>query len=130
MKALFALPRDILTMPPLWVAWMALMILLNAIVPLFFLDTAEGAAVLATFMVAAGLMMALHRLKGFVRLLGIAHFVWLPLLGWLALNLADKSGFMRTWLIALIVVNGLSLAIDVIDVVRYLRGDREQLRKA
>ncbi len=130
MKAFFALPRDILTMPPGWVAWMALMILLNAIVPAFLIDTAEGVAVLAAFMVAAALMMILHRLMGFVRLLGVAHFVWFPLLAWLALNLADKSGFMRLWLIALIAVNGLSLAIDVIDLVRYLRGDREQLRKA
>ena len=125
MKTLLAFPRAMLTMPKIWQGWMALMIMLNAVVPLLYIQTVEGKAVLAAFLVAVVLMMAIHHAKGFVRLLGTGHFVWFPLLAWLATRLDATSGPMRAWLIALIIVNGLSLVIDVIELVRYLRGNRD-----
>ncbi len=125
MNALLAFPRAMLAMPKAWQGWIALMIVLNAVVPLILISTLEGKVVLATFVAAAALMMAIHRAKGFVRLIGTGHFVWFPLLAWLATRFDATSGPMRAWLIALFVVNGLSLVIDVIDLIRYLRGDRE-----
>ena len=125
MKTLLAFPRAMLTMPKIWQGWMALMVVLNAVVPLLLIKTVEGKAVLAAFVVAAALMMAIHHARGFVRLIGTGHFVWFPLLAWLATRLDAASGPMRAWLIALIVVNAVSLVIDVIELIRYLRGDRE-----
>lgn len=125
MRALLALPRDMLAMPRVWLGWMALLIALNAVAPLFLIATWEGRAVFAAFLISAMLMMAIHRVKGFVRLLGVAHFVWFPLLIWLATRLEAMSGPMRIWVITLFVVNGVSLAIDVFDLVRYARGSRD-----
>ena len=124
-SALFAFPRDLLALPPVWRAWVGLMLLLNAVAPLVYFSTVEGLVVLGTFLVSAGLMMAIHRASGFVRLIGIGHFVWFPMLGWLATRVGDADSAMFAWLVALIAVNGVSLAIDVADLVRYLRGERE-----
>ncbi len=125
MMALFAFPRALLAMPIAWQGWMALMIVLNAVVPLVLIETIEGKAVLAAFVVAVALMTAIHHAKGFVRLIGTGHFVWFPLLAWLATRLEATSGPLRAWLIALMVVNALSLVIDVFDFIRFLRGDRK-----
>ena len=70
MNALLAFPRAMLTMPRVWQGWMALMIVLNAVVPLVLIETIEGKAVLAAFVVAVALITAIHHAKGFVRLIG------------------------------------------------------------
>ena len=43
----------------------------------------------------------------------------------LAARMEAMSGPMRVWVIALFVVNGVSLAIDVFDLIRYARGSRD-----
>ena len=125
MKALLAFPRAMLAMPKVWQAWIGLMLLLNAIMPLIYIGHIEGKTVFAVFVVSATLMAAIHHAKGFVRLIGVGHFVWLPLIAWLVPRLEAADGPMRLWLIGLIVVNGVSLVIDVIDLIRYLRGERD-----
>ena len=117
--------KDTLKMPKHWVAWLWLLIGVNMIGPAFFWDALEAKVVFAAIMGNAMLMVALHAKFGFVRLLGIGHILWLPLLPWLVLRLAELSpGPLSIWLWSLIVINGLSLVIDVIDVVRYARGER------
>ena len=117
--------KDTLKMPKHWVAWLWLLIGVNMLGPVFFRDTLEAKVVLAAIMGNAMLMVALHRKFGFVRLLGVAHILWLPLLPWLVTRLAELSpGPLSSWLWSLVVINGLSLVIDVIDVVRYARGER------
>ncbi len=64
---------------------------------------------------------------GVCRLLGIGHIPWVPLLLWLgsrlyAIDLESPFGF---WILSVIVVDGISLVIDFIDVGRYVAGDRE-----
>ncbi len=125
MNALLAFPRAMLTMPKTWQAWIGLMLLLNAVVPLVYFGHTEGKVVFAVFVVSAVLMMAIHYAMGFVRLIGAGHFVWFPLIAWLVPRLDNVDDTVRLWLIALIAVNGISLIIDVIDVVRYLRGERD-----
>ena len=124
MNALLAFPRAMLTMPKVWQAWIGLMLVLNGVIPLVYFGHTEGKVVFAVFVLSALLMTAIHHAKGFVRLIGVGHFVWFPLIAWLATRLDDVDGLMRVWLIALIAVNGLSLVVDVVDLVRYLRGDR------
>ncbi len=126
---MMALTRDLMRMPKPWVTWVLVLMVVNLGGGLAYLGTLEGRVVLVLFLVAAMLLMALHRLFGFVRLLGLAHFVWFPLVGWLYLRLDEAppvgmDDTFRTWLWAVIVLNSLSLAIDVVDVVRYLRGER------
>lgn len=98
----------------------------NMIGPLFFLDRIEGQVVLIVFVLSAGLMMFLFAAKGFTRILGAGHILWLGLLPWLwgRLDSIQSEGSLSNWMIIIIVLNGISLVIDVIDVIRYARGDR------
>ncbi len=107
-------------------AWITLLLLVNMVVPLFFVTTIEGQVVLAAAMAGALSMMAIYSSRGFVRLLGIGHIYRVPLLPWLWTRL---EGFppdepFAVWITAVIVVDGVSLIIDVRDVWRYLAGER------
>ena len=74
-------------------------------------------------------MMFLFSRYGFVRLLGLGHIFWIPLVIWLGaripeLNLSTPFGI---WLVGVLVANIISLVIDIRDVGLYLRGDREPM---
>jgi len=127
MKAMIGFFLTLLTLPKAWVAWVMLLMLANMILPLFFLGTVEGKVVLAVFFFGAFVQTAIFSVKGFVRLLGIGHIAWVPLLLWLwtRLDFARAGSLFRYWLVATIIVVSLSLVIDVTDVVRYLRGERD-----
>ena len=59
-------------------------------------------------------------------LLGIGHIVWVPMVAWLwtRLEVAPASSLFGYWLLATIILVSLSLLIDAVDVIRYLRGER------
>ena len=87
----------------------------------------EGKVVLGAMVFGAFLQTAIFSVKGFVRLLGIGHIAWVPMVAWLwtRLELAPPTSLFRYWLLAVIVLASLSLLIDVADVIRYLRGERD-----
>lgn len=127
MNAMIDFARTMLTLPKPWVAWVMLLMAANMIGPLFYLRTPEGKVVLGAFLVGATAQTAIFSAKGFVRLLGIGHAVWVPMVYWLwtRLDAAPAGSLFRYWLIATIVLVSLSLVIDATDVIRYPRGDRE-----
>ncbi len=127
MKAMFNFLRTMLTFPKPWVAWVMLLMMVNMVIPLFYLGTLEGKVVLGAFVLGALLQIAIFSAKGFVRLLGIGHIVWVPMVAWLwtRLDVAPASSLFRYWLLATIVLVSLALLIDAVDVIRYLRGERE-----
>jgi hypothetical protein len=95
--------------------------------PLFFLGSVEARVVLAALLVGAAVQLVMVSRLGFVRLLGLGHIVaWLPMLLWLVprlSNLGPGTPFGR-WLFAVVVLDLASLAIDFVDVGRYLAGER------
>ena len=106
--------------------WIVLLLVANMVIPLFLISTIEGQLVLIAAMAGALSQMAIFASKGFVRLLGIGHIFWVPLVPWLWSRL---DGFppnepFAVWMTAVIVLNGVSLVIDVSDVWRYLAGER------
>lgn len=111
------------TLPRLWA--MAL-IVVNA-GALFFLDTAYGLAVVGAALAGIAVMAVIHARLGFVRLLGIGHVFWIPMLIWFASDLPDRTAapLLHDWVITVIVFNLVSLAIDAVDVGRYVAGERE-----
>jgi len=113
-------------MPKPWVAWVMLLMTVNMVVPILFIERLEAQVVLATMMASAALMMFLFAQKGFVRLLGLGHVLWIPLILWLSarVDFASASTGFEQWLLAVIALNGLSLIIDVADVIRYAKGER------
>jgi len=116
-----------LLLPTPWVIWVALLVLFNLILPWFFIAAVEAKVVLVAFMPAAFIQMAIFSRRGFVRLLGVGHFVWLPMIPWLwaRLELAEPTTYFLYWMTVVIVLDSLSLLVDIVDVVRYLLGERE-----
>ena len=106
--------------------WAILLILVNA-GSLLFLDTHYGQAALVAVTVGVVIMTIIHMRVGFVRLLGIGHLLWIPMLPWMISQLptVNHDSSLYLWMVVLIGFNSVSLVIDTIDVVRFLRGERE-----
>ncbi len=81
---------------------------------------------LGTGLLAATIMTVLHAKLGYVRLVGIGHFVWIPMLIWLVFRLDHIPGgtLFYNWILILVAMDTVSLLMDIVDLVRYLRGDR------
>ena len=116
--------RTMLLMPKPWVAWLGLLMAANFILPLIFITTLEGQVVLATGLISAMIQGRIFQTLGFVRLLGIGHSPWIPLLLWLWSRFEWDASIFAGWILAVMVLNSLSLIIDAVDVVRYVRGER------
>ena len=125
MKPLADFIRNIFKMPMVWWPWMAGLPLIN-LSSIFFLPRTEAWVVLGTGLLAATIMTTLHAKLGYVRLIGIGHFVWIPMLIWLGLRVEDipQGTLFLSWILALLVMDTVSLLIDIVDFIRYLRGDR------
>jgi hypothetical protein len=119
MKTMFSLPVPIML-------WLGLLTMINIVVPLFFIRTLEGIVTIAAFIAAAITMIMLFHAKGFVRLLGLGQIYWVPLVIWFwtRLELAPPSSLFRYWMWSVIILNTISIAIDTVDIVRYIKGER------
>ena len=126
MKAMLRFTRHIREMPIHWQLWVALLFLTN-MAAVFFLPSVEASVVLAGLFVGALLQVGLFARFGFVRLLGIGHFHWFLMIAWLVTRFGSLrgEGLFYNWVVAVVAVCGLSLVIDTVDVVRYLRGERK-----
>ncbi|MFQ5443802.1 MAG: hypothetical protein ACE5EK_04200, partial [Nitrospinales bacterium] len=105
--------RTLLLMKKPWVIWVGMLLAANMVAPLFFIETIEAQAVLAAAMAGAMIQMVIFGNQGFVRLLGIGHVFWIPLVLWLLTRLDTDT--LETpfgmWLGAVMVLNSLSLLI-------------------
>lgn len=121
--------RGLMRQPRWVVAWVGWLMVVNLLVPLFFLTHIEARVVLAVFAAAGMIMGFLTGRFGFTRLLGLGHFVWFPLLFWLwgRVGAVPPQEAFGLWLRILMATNALSLLLDVADVGRYLAGERGQV---
>ncbi len=118
--------RGLMRQPPVVVAWVGLLLLANGVASVFFWHTLEAKIILLTLATGGVLMELLTWWKGFTRLLGLGHVLWLALVPWLVTRLPlHEQQTVVLWLTAVIVLNSLSLVLDVRDVVLYARGDRQ-----
>ena len=128
MQAFLKFNRGILRQP-LWVRlWLVLLVTANLIVPLLYINRFEAQVVAGTFLASMALMSVLTAVGGFTRLLGLGHVFWFPLLYflWTRLESIPADDFFGLWIRAVMLLDALSLAIDVAEVVRYLAGDRAE----
>jgi len=116
----------LMSMPFPWNAWVGLLMAANLVAPLFFLPRAEAIVAIVALNVGALIMAAIHARLGFVRLLGIGHIFWVPMVIWFAVRAGqpDVDGSFAAWMVAVVVLNSLSLVLDGWDVFRYWRGER------
>ena len=128
MNAFLKFNRGLLAMPLPWRLWLLLLLTLNLIAPLAYIERLEAQATLAALLVSMALMTGLTDLSGFSRLVGLGHIVWVPLLLFLWTRLweipaADAFGL---WVRAVIAINATSLVIDAVDVIRFVAGERAE----
>ena len=93
---------------------------------LYFIHHIEAQVVLATTVAAVLAQAVIHARIGFVRLLGIAHLMWVPMFAWMATRLSDTAAYpdLQTWLTVLFATNAVSFLVDAVDVMRFVRGER------
>ncbi len=128
MHAFIKFNKGMLKMPVLWQVWLAALVAANLVVPMFFLQRLEARVVLGTILASMTLMTWLTGRFGFTRVLGLGHILWAPMLAFLFARLGDipAGDAFGIWIRALIVLNGVSLVIDAVDVIRYIAGDRAE----
>lgn len=109
-------------LPRLWGLWLV-SINLGC---LLFITHVEAQAVLATTVVAVAAQTFIYQRIGFTRILGATHILWLPMFAWMAtrLDAIISAPGLAHWLTLLFVTNMVSATIDVVDTVRFLRGER------
>ncbi|MCP5113025.1 MAG: hypothetical protein GY953_19530 [bacterium] len=129
LQAFFRFNKGILRMPAYVPPWLMLLMAANVVVPMFYLGRIEAQVCAATFMVSACLMVVLTHLSGFSRLLGAGHVLWIPLVYflWTRLEQAPATDFYGIWMRAVMLLNSISLVIDITDVIRYISGDRGEI---
>lgn len=107
----------------MWGAWL---IAVNA-ASLLFIQHIEAQVTLGAVALAALAQALIYQRKGFIRLLGVTHILWVPMLAWIALRLdtipGEEAAF-HAWLVTLIATNAFSLAIDAWDATRFVLGER------
>ncbi len=132
MHAFIKFNKGMMKMPIHWRLWLALLVVVNFVIPLFFLNRLEAQVVAGTLIASVILMTGLTALSGFTRLLGLGHIFWIPLLYflWMRLEQNPADDFFGLWLRVLMILNAASLIIDVVDVGRYIAGDRSETVEA
>ena len=119
--------KSVLKMPYPWLAWIMLLMAVNFVAPLVFIQTLEAKIAIAAACAGALIQFFIHSKLGFVRLLGLGHLFWIPLVIWIAIRLSavGLDSAFGIWLASLVLVNTVSLIIDITDVVRFLLGERQ-----
>lgn len=131
MRAFIKFNNGIMKMPSHWQLWLALLVTVNLVIPLFFLNRLEAQVVVAALLASVILMTVLTAFSGFTRILGLGHIPWVPLLYflWTRLDQIPADDFFGLWIRVLMMLNGVSLIIDAVDVGRYIGGDRSETVK-
>ncbi len=128
MWAFIKFNKGLMRMPLPWRLWLMLLVMVNLIVPLFFLNRLEAQLVVAALLASMVLMTVLTAASGFTRLLGLGHIPWVPLLYflWARIDQIPADDFFGVWIRGLMVLNAVSLLIDMVDVGRYISGERTE----
>lgn len=108
--------------PRVWAIW--LMAVNLACV--FFITHIEAQVALAVAGIASLLMAAVYQRYGFIRILGVFHAAWVPMLAWFASRweIIQQDQALATWIALLMVTNTISLVVDAWDVRRFVKGER------
>ena len=128
MKSLGRFLRGVLRSPMGVKLWLLVLMIVNMIVPLVYFDHLEAHIVLITFFAGFILLVLLTGRFGFTRILGLGHIFWIPLVIYLICRIGSypATEVYGLWMRSVIILNSISLVIDITDVVRYIRGDRTE----
>ena len=132
-KVMFRLMKDFnakMFVNPIQAAWLMLLILVNGVIPLFFFHSIEAKVALLCLVLGMMTGIAIFKVQGFTRLLGLMHLPWpfLIIFLWGRLGQTPATGFFGIWIRVVILLNSISLVFDAIDVIKYATGDRKPAR--
>ena len=110
--------------------WLGVLIILNGVAPLWFLDHPEAWVAMATFHSGFLVGVVLFKIQGFTRLLGLMHTPWIVLLvlAWGKMGEVPASDLFGLWLRVVFTLDSVALVFDAKDVIKYLAGDRQPVR--
>jgi hypothetical protein len=96
--------------------------------PFVFYQRIEAQVIFLAAMIGVFIGLIIFKMQGFTRLLGLMHIPWFPLLYflWSRLNQISAYDVFKIWISTVVLLNTISLVIDVIDVIRYIAGDRKR----
>ena len=129
MPGFFHFIHGILSQSFLLQMWILTLVVMNCILPIYFIRKWEAKVALVVFIINSLLMITLTSQFGFTRILGLGHFFWFPML-WYFRQRRKRHPWDTQyggWLHAVILLNSISLVFDVMDVVLYVFGDRAEL---
>lgn len=108
--------------PRLWGIWL---VVVNASCVVF-ITHIEAQVVLLVTAIAVVAQTLIYQRIGFTRILGLTHVVWLPMFAWMATHINTIMGepYMADWLVLLFITNLVSIIVDTIDAIRFMRGER------
>jgi hypothetical protein len=114
---------------PLWVQlWVCVLVVPN-VAAFAFLHTEIGIWTAIAIVVFGVINLpTIYVQRGFSRLLSFPHFIWAPLIVFIAVRLSSAAPIDsgELWLgLAVLIVNLISLVFDVLDAGRWLRGQRD-----
>ena len=129
MKGFLKFNRGIIKMPIPVRLWLMVLVGANMVIPLFFLGRLEARVVLGTFIISAMLMVLLTARVGFNRLLGLGHILFPVLIYflWTRLSQLPADSVYGVWVRAVMLLNAISVIFDVVDVIRYISGNRGEI---
>ena len=132
MRAFIKFNKGMMKMPLPWQLWLMLLVTVNLVIPLFYLDRLEAQVVVGVFLASFVLSAILTARVGFTRLLGLGHILWVPLLYflWTRFDQNPPHDLFGIWIRTLVALNATSLVIDAVDVIRYIGGDRAETVKS
>lgn len=123
--------NDHIMQQPTWlVAWVGLLVVISLLAIPFAIKDARPRWIILAFIGAAILMNLLYEKFGYTRILGLAHIVfWTPvwIYIWRNRNKNPQRAWTNRYLVAWLLIAGISLIIDYADVIRYILGDKGPL---
>lgn len=112
--------------PLVWKLWLLLLLVINFGGGITFVDYSAGKSAIVSLVGATIIMAIIYARLGFVRLLGLGRILfWLPMEVEFSLDLIEGNpqGLFCAWLLTVLVLNGISICLDFVDIVRYALGD-------
>ena len=122
-----------LTSPLLRNTWFLALIIVNLGGGITFIDNMAGKSAIASLVGATVVMLIVYWRHGYVRLLGLGPALfWTPMQIEFSLILANENptGLFHAWVLIVLVVNGITLTLGVINVFRYMQGNTQPLNNS
>lgn len=100
--------------------WVSFLMVIN-VASIAFWEEPLAKLIFMTFMISAMLMLGLYSKYGYVKLLGMGHILWIPLIPYVLTKLPVADDTFNNYVVAFLVTISISLVMDIVDVWKYFR---------